>query len=180
MKFSASPLPGVFAVDLERIEDERGFFARSFCAAEFLQRGLAASLSQCSVSYNARRGTLRGLHYQAAPHDEEKLVRCTAGAVFDVVVDLRSASPTYRRWYGAELTAANRRAMYVPKGCAHGFITLTADTEVFYMISVAHAPGFARGLRWNDPAFAIDWPMPPAVISERDAGHPLIDASAGA
>lgn len=179
MKFTACALPGVFAIDIERIEDGRGFFARSFCAEEFLQRGLAASMNQCSVSFNARCATLRGLHYQAAPHDEEKLVRCTAGAVFDVVVDLRRDSPAYRRWHGEELTAANRRALYVPKGCAHGFVTLTDDTELLYMISVSHAPGFARGLRWNDPAFAIHWPIPPAVISDRDAGHPLFDASAG-
>lgn len=172
MKFSASPLAGVLAVDMERIEDERGFFARTFCSDEFAERGLAASMRQCSVSFNARRGTLRGLHYQAAPHAEEKLVRCTAGAVFDVVVDLRADSPTYRRWHGAELSAANHRALYVPAGCAHGFVTLADDTEVFYMISVPYAPGSARGVRWNDPAFAIQWPVQPLVISDRDAGYP--------
>jgi dTDP-4-dehydrorhamnose 3,5-epimerase len=171
VNFSATPLAGVMAIDMERIEDERGFFARTFCSDEFAARGLAASMSQCSVSFNALRGTLRGLHYQAAPHDEAKLVRCTAGAVFDVVVDLRGDSPTFRQWHGVELTAANHRALYIPTGCAHGFITLADHTEVFYMISVPYAPGAARGVRWNDPAFAIDWPLQPLVISDRDAGY---------
>ena len=177
MKFSACPLPGVRAIDMDRIEDERGFFARSFCTDEFTRQGLAAPISQCSVSFNTRRGTLRGLHYQARPHDEEKLVRCTAGGIFDVVVDIRRDSPTFCRWHGEELTAGNRRALYIPKGCAHGFITLAEDTEVLYMISVTYAPGFARGLRWNDPAFGIRWPAQPAVISARDAGYPPFDAS---
>jgi dTDP-4-dehydrorhamnose 3,5-epimerase len=137
-------------------------------------------MSQCSVSFNAKRGTLRGLHFQASPHDEEKLVRCTGGAMFDVIVDLRTDSPTHRGWFGVELTAANRRALYVPKGFAHGFISLADDTEVYYMISVPYAAGFARGLRWNDPALGIRWPMEPVVISERDADYALLDAPAGA
>jgi len=178
MKFTASPMAGLWVIDMERVEDERGFFARSFCTAEFAQRGLAASMKQCSVSFNAHRGTLRGLHFQAAPHDEEKLVRCTAGAVFDVAVDLRAGSPTYRQWYGTELTAANHRALYVPKGFAHGFVTMTDDSEVFYMMSEPYAPGFARGFRWNDPAFAIGWPMEPVVISARDAGYAWFDPTA--
>ena len=162
---------------MERIEDERGFFARSFCAEEFAAHGLAANMPQCSVSFNSRRGTLRGLHYQADPHAEEKLVRCTAGAVFDVIVDLRAGSPTRGRWFGVELTADNRRSLFVPKGFAHGFITLADCSEVLYMISVPHAPGSARGVRWNDPAIAIDWPLQPEHMSDRDAAYPLLDAS---
>ena len=175
MIFTQSPLSGAYVVDMQPLPDERGFFARSYCADEFAAHGLGPELRQCSVSYNARKGTLRGMHYQSAPHEEHKLVRCTAGEIFDVIVDIRPASPTYRRWFGAELTAANRRSLFIPPGFAHGFMSLTDDSEVYYMISVAHAPKFSRGLRWNDPAFAIDWPLPPAVISERDAGYPLLD-----
>jgi dTDP-4-dehydrorhamnose 3,5-epimerase len=180
MNIAESPLPGTFVVDIEPASDERGFFARVFCAQEFAARGLVSTMSQCSVSFNAHRGTLRGLHFQAAPHDEEKLVRCTAGAIFDVVVDIRPESPTYRRWFGAELTAENHRAMYIAKGFAHGFISLRDDTEVFYMISEPYAPGFGRGLRWNDPAFGIIWPLEPTVISTRDAAYPLLDAATAA
>ncbi len=180
MKFTPSPLAGIHTVDLDRIEDERGFFARSVCTREFALHGLEAPMSQCSVSFNARRGTLRGLHFQAAPHDEEKLVRCTAGAIFDVAVDLRSGSATRLQWFGTELSAGNHRALYIPKGFAHGFVTLADATEVLYMISVPHAPGFGRGVRWNDPAFAIHWPLEPVVISARDAGYPSFDAATGA
>ena len=179
MIFTELPLPGAFAVDLQELRDERGFFARSYCAAEFAAKGLGPELRQCSVSYNARRGTLRGLHYQDAPHEEHKLVRCTAGAIYDVIVDIRQSSPTYRRWYGAELTMANRRSLFIPPGFAHGFVSLTDGAEVYYMISVAHAPEFSRGLRWNDPAFAIEWPLAPTVISARDAAYPLMDALGG-
>jgi dTDP-4-dehydrorhamnose 3,5-epimerase len=179
MIFTELPLPGAFAVDLQELRDERGFFARSYCAAEFAGKGLGPELRQCSVSYNARRGTLRGLHYQDAPHEEHKLVRCTAGAIFDVIVDIRQSSPTYRRWYGAELTMANRRSLFIPPGFAHGFVSLTDGAEVYYMISAAHAPEFSRGLRWNDPAFAIEWPLAPTVISARDAAYPLMDALDG-
>jgi dTDP-4-dehydrorhamnose 3,5-epimerase len=132
-------------------------------------------MPQSSVSFNARARTLRGLHWQAAPHEEEKLVRCTAGAIFDVIVDLRTESETYRRWFAAELSAANRRALYVPKGFAHGFLTLTDASEVLYMISVAYAPGYGRGLRWDDPSIGIAWPHAPAVISERDAALPRLE-----
>jgi dTDP-4-dehydrorhamnose 3,5-epimerase len=176
MIFTESPLPGAYVVDLQRLSDERGFFARSYCAEEFAARGLGPELRQCSVSYNARKGTLRGMHYQCAPHEEHKLVRCTAGAIFDVIVDIRASSPTYRRWFGAELTADNRRSLFIPPGFAHGFVSLTDGTEVYYMISVAHAPQFGRGLRWNDLAFAIEWPLAPVVISARDAAYPLLDA----
>ena len=135
-------------------------------------------LHQCSVSYNTRKGTLRGMHYQSAPHEEHKLVRCTAGAIFDVIVDVRPGSLSYRRWFATELTAQNRRSLFVPPGFAHGFITLSDDAEVYYMISVPHAPQHARGFRWNDPAFAIEWPLVPSVISARDAGYPLLDMPA--
>jgi dTDP-4-dehydrorhamnose 3,5-epimerase len=175
MNFSDCGLSGVYLIDLVPETDERGFFARSFCAEAFAARGLAAHMPQSSVSFNARARTLRGLHWQAAPHEEEKLVRCTAGAIFDVIVDLRTESETYRRWFAAELSAANRRALYVPKGFAHGFLTLTDASEVLYMISVAYAPGYGRGLRWDDPSIGIAWPHAPAVISERDAALPRLE-----
>jgi dTDP-4-dehydrorhamnose 3,5-epimerase len=178
MIFTESPLPGAYVIDLERLVDERGFFARSYCAEEFAARGLGPELRQCSVSYNARAGTLRGMHYQSTPHEEHKLVRCTAGAVFDVIVDIRPSSPTHGRWFGAELSAANRRSLFIPPGFAHGFVSLADHAEVYYMISVAHAPQSGRGFRWNDPAFAIEWPTEPVVISARDASFPLI-ASGG-
>jgi dTDP-4-dehydrorhamnose 3,5-epimerase len=179
MIFTESPLRGAYVVELERLTDERGFFARSYCAEEFAARGLGLELRQCSVSYNARKGTLRGMHYQGAPHEEHKLVRCTAGAIFDVIIDVRESSPTYRHWFGTELTAANRRSLFIPPGFAHGFLSLTDHAEVYYMISVAHAPEFSRGLRWNDPVFGIDWPLAPTVISARDAAYPLLDVSGG-
>ena len=178
MIFTESPLPGAFLIDLAPFTDDRGFFARAFCAEEFTAKGLNAELSQCSVSYNIRKGTLRGLHYQRPPHEEHKLVRCTAGAIFDVIVDIRPKSSHYRRWFGTQLTAQNRRSLFIPPGFAHGFITLSDAAEVFYMISVPHAPESAQGFRWSDPAFAIQWPMAPAVISPRDAAYPLLDVSA--
>jgi dTDP-4-dehydrorhamnose 3,5-epimerase len=170
-------LDGAFQIDIERHSDERGFFARTYCANEFAAQGLGPILRQCSVSYNARQGTLRGLHYQAAPDEEHKLVRCSAGAIFDVIVDVRADSPTYRQWFGTQLTADNRRSLFIPPGFAHGFVSLTDHTEVYYMMSVAHAPQSARGLRWDDPALAIEWPCAPAVISTRDAGYPLLGAA---
>jgi dTDP-4-dehydrorhamnose 3,5-epimerase len=173
MIFTESPLTGAYTIDMERAEDDRGFFARSCCAMEFAAQGLVAPTAQSSVSFNARTATLRGLHFQAAPHEEEKLVRCTAGAIFDVIVDIRAHSPTYRRWFGTELTADNHRSLYIPKGFAHGFVTLADNTEVLYMISVPHAANLARGYRWNDPAFGIAWPVAPAVMSTRDAGYAL-------
>jgi dTDP-4-dehydrorhamnose 3,5-epimerase len=171
--FAETELCGAYAIDLHPTEDERGFFARSFCAEEFAAHGLPGRMPQSSVSYNRCRGTLRGLHFQAAPHAEEKLVRCTAGAIFDVIVDLRESSPTRHRWVGFELSAENRRALFVPKDFAHGFLTLADDSEVLYMISVPYAPGFERGVRWNDPAFGIDWPLEPVHIAARDAAYPL-------
>jgi dTDP-4-dehydrorhamnose 3,5-epimerase len=180
MIFTELSLAGAYTIELTRSGDERGFFARTFCAAEFAARGLPIAMPQCSVSFNLRKGTLRGLHFQADPHGEEKLVRCTAGAIFDVIVDLRADSPTRRRWFGTELTAENRRSVFVPKGLAHGFITLRDDTEVFYMISVPHAPMSERGVRWDDPAVAIRWPIAPVLISARDTAYPLLDASSAA
>ena len=175
MRFTESALAGAFIVDIDRVEDQRGFFARSFCAEEFAAHGLAANMPQSSVSFNPHRATLRGLHYQADPHAEDKLVRCTSGAIFDVIVDLRPGSGTYRRWLGIELTADDRRALYVPTGFAHGFITLAGGSEVLYMMSVPFVPGFGRGIRWSDPALAIDWPLEPQHISPRDAAYPLLD-----
>ena len=178
MIFTESPLPGAFLIDLAPIADERGFFARAYCDEEFAAKGLSTGLRQCSVSYNTRKGTLRGLHYQGLPHEEHKLVRCTSGAIFDVIADIRPQSSHYRRWFGTQLTAQNRRSLFIPPGFAHGFITLSDDAEVYYMISVPHAPESAQGFRWNDPAFAIQWPLAPSVISPRDAAYPLLDASA--
>jgi dTDP-4-dehydrorhamnose 3,5-epimerase len=175
--FTESTLAGAYTIEMTRLEDERGFFARSYCARDFAARGLPAVMPECSISFNPRRGTLRGMHFQAAPHTEDKLVRCTAGAIFDVIVDLRADSPTRHRWFGTELTAANRRSLFIPQGFAHGFLTLRDDTEVLYMISVPYAPGFDRGVRWDDPAFAIRWPFEPLVISSRDAAYALQGAS---
>jgi dTDP-4-dehydrorhamnose 3,5-epimerase len=174
MLFTESPLPGAFLVDLELLTDDRGFFARAYCLDEFAAQGLNTPLRQCSVSYNSRKGTLRGLHYQAAPHEEHKLVRCTSGAIFDVIVDIRPHSSHYRRWFGTELSSQNRRALFIPSGFAHGFLTLSDDAEVYYMISVPHAPEHAQGFRWSDPAFGIQWPLTPSVISARDAAYPLL------
>ncbi len=178
MKFTESPLPGVFVVDMAPLQDERGFFARAYCREEFAAQGLGIEMRQCSVSYNLKKGTLRGLHYQRAPHEEHKLVRCTAGAIFDVVVDIRPQSASYRRWFGETLTAQNHRSVFIPPGFAHGFVTLCDETEVYYMISVSHAPEYSRGYRWNDPAFSIEWPEVPSIISPRDAHFPLLGASA--
>lgn len=172
MIFHETPIPGAWRVEPERIEDERGFFARVFDEDEFARRGMRTAFPQCSVSFNARAGTLRGLHYQAAPHAEAKLVRCTAGAVWDVLVDLRPESPAFRRWYAAELSAGNRRLLYVPEGVAHGFQTLVDGSEVFYQISETYHPALARGHRWDDPAFGIEWPAASVrTISERDRGY---------
>lgn len=174
MIFTETPLPGAYLVTPERLEDERGFFARTFCAETFRARGLVSTFVQCSISFNRRRGTLRGMHYQAAPHAETKLVRCTMGAIHDVILDLRPDSPTCRQWFAAELTAENRAMLYIPEGLAHGFQTLADNTEVCYQISAAHRPGSARGVRWDDPAFAIRWPLPDPVLSASDASRPQV------
>jgi dTDP-4-dehydrorhamnose 3,5-epimerase len=177
MIFTETNVSGVWMIDLDRRSDERGFFARTWDSTELAARGLNARLAQCSISYNARRGTLRGMHFQAAPHEEAKLVRCTAGAIFDVALDLRPASATFKEWFGAELSAENRRALYVPEGCAHGFLTLTDDSEVLYQISEFYAPAAARGVRWDDPAFGIEWPDEVVVITERDRAYPDFEAA---
>lgn len=174
MKFTRTELDGVWIVDLEARSDERGFFARTYCAEEFAAHGLHTAWPQCNLSRNTHRGTLRGLHYQAEPHPEIKLVRCTAGAIFDVVVDIRPDSPTFGRWLGLELTAATGRALYIPAGFAHGFQALTDNADVSYLMGAPYLPQLARGLRWNDPALAIDWPLPPQAISPADQSHPLL------
>jgi dTDP-4-dehydrorhamnose 3,5-epimerase len=172
MRFSETALAGVFQIELERHPDERGFFARTWCEKEFAGKGLNPRLVQCSISFNARKGTLRGVHYQAKPYPECKLVRCTRGSLYDVALDLRLNSPTYLRWIGAELTAENHRALYIPEGCAHGFLTLEDNTEALYQMSEFYYAEAARGVRWNDPAFSIEWPFEPQVISERDSAYP--------
>ncbi len=175
MLFRETKLAGVFIIEPEPATDERGAFARTFCAREFADHGLNPSIAQCSASFNAKKGTLRGLHYQAPPHAEDKLVRVTAGAIFDVAVDLRGGSPTYGQWISAELSAENRRMLYIPKGCAHGFQTLRDATEVFYQIADYYEPASGRGLKWDDAELAITWPDAAApIMSERDKGFPSL------
>ena len=171
MRFIPTHLAGAYLIEPEPVSDERGFFARTWCRNEFAEMGLTPNLVQCNISYNKARGTLRGMHYQKAPHAEAKLVRCTQGAVYDVIVDLRSDSNTFKQWLGVELTAENRNALYVPKGFAHGFISLKDDTEVLYQMSEFFHAEFAAGLRWDDPAFSIRWPIDVKVISERDLAY---------
>jgi len=175
MIFTATALEGAWLVDVERREDERGFFARTWDRREFEARGLNPALAQCSLSFNPLEGTLRGMHFQIEPHEEAKLVRCARGSIFDVIVDLRPASPTFKKHLGVELTADNRRMLYVPEGFAHGFLTLEDETEVFYQISEFYAPECQRGLRWNDPALEIVWPAAPRLVSERDRSYPDFD-----
>lgn len=172
MKFIEQALSGVFVIEVERQEDSRGWFARSWSEEECASRGLAAHFSQCSISYNKKRGTVRGMHYQAIPHEEAKLVSCIRGSIIDVVVDLRPESETYLKHITVELSAQNHRMVYIPAGCAHGFQSQEDETEVYYQISTPYAPDFARGIRWNDPLFAITWPLPVSVISDRDREYP--------
>ena len=172
MKFTPAPLPGVWLIEPEPVADERGFFARTFCRDEFAARGLNPELAQCNVSFNAKKGTVRGMHWQEAPHGEDKLVRCTMGKIFDVALDLRRDSPTFKQWFAVELSARNRKMLYIPAGCAHGLQTLEDECEVFYQMSAAfHAPS-SRGARFDDPAFGIRWPLPVSVISEKDKSLP--------
>jgi len=177
MTFTELRLPGAYLIEPEPIGDERGFFARMLCTKEFAAHGLNGNVVQANLSYSAERGTLRGLHYQAAPHAEEKMVRCVRGSVYDVMVDLRPDSPTYREWEGVELTADNRRMAYVPKGVAHGFLTLVDDCEVFYPVTAAYAPSAEGGLRYDDPVIGIEWPGEVRVVSEKDRGWPLLSSS---
>ncbi len=172
MIFSPTAVAGAWLVDPERREDSRGFFARTWCAREFAEHGLDARAVQCSISRNARRGTLRGLHWQAPPHAESKLVRCSRGAIWDVALDLRPASATYLKHVGVELTADSGRAIYIPEGCAHGFVTLADDCEVFYQMTEFYEPSAGRGVRWNDPAFGIRWPVADPILHPRDAAWP--------
>ncbi len=172
MRFSPTPLAGAFLIELEPVRDERGFFARSWCREEFSAHGLNPRLTQCNISFNIERGTLRGMHYQAAPHWEAKLVRCTRGAVYDVIIDLREDSPTFKKWFAVELTARNRKMLYVPEGFAHGYQTLVDNCEVFYQVSEAYRPELARGVRWDDPAFGIFWPIANPSLSAKDRDCP--------
>ncbi len=176
MKFEETELPGAYVIELEPVRDERGFFARAWCAREFEAAGLTTVHAQTNFSYNGRAGTLRGLHYQLAPHQEVKLVRCIRGSIYDVIVDLREGSPGYRKWIGVELSACNRRMLYVPAGFAHGFVTLEDDTEVLYQVNEFYTPGAERGLRYDDPAIGIRWPRAVSIISEKDAGWPAFSA----
>jgi dTDP-4-dehydrorhamnose 3,5-epimerase len=172
MRFLSTSLPGVTLLEPERHRDERGYFARTWCERELSENGLETRLAQCSVSFNQRRGTLRGLHYQAPPHAEVKLVRCIRGALLDVALDLRPDSAAFARYLGVELSAENGRALYIPAGFAHGFYTLADETEVEYFISTPYEPRAARGIRWDDPLFSVSWPGPVAVIAPRDRDYP--------
>jgi len=171
MILTETKLKGAYIIDVKRLEDERGFFGRSFCQKEFEAHGLSAHVRQANVSYNKKKGTLRGMHMQLAPHEESKLVRCTRGAIYDVIIDMRPDSATYKQWIGVELTADNYRMLFVPEGFAHGFITLADNTDVTYQVTAFYTPGAERGIRWNDPAFNIEWPIAPVVISEKDQAH---------
>jgi dTDP-4-dehydrorhamnose 3,5-epimerase len=172
LNFLETKLAGAFIIDVQRLEDERGFFARSWCHREAARYGLSRSWVQCNISFNKKKGTLRGMHYQLTPCAEAKLVRCTTGAIYDAIIDLRPESSTFKRWTAVELTADNRRMLYIPEGFAHGFLTLTDSAEVFYQMSEFYAPAHARGLRWDDPVFAIEWPLTPEVISDQDRNYP--------
>jgi dTDP-4-dehydrorhamnose 3,5-epimerase len=178
MIFAATRLEGAWLIDIEPMEDERGFFARTWCRQELATQGLDTEIAQESLSYNRHRGTLRGLHFQRSPDEETKIVRCTRGGIFDVIVDLRPRSPTYLQWQGFELTVENRKALYVPKGFAHGFQTLTDDAEIAYQISAFYTPDSAGGYRYDDPAFGIAWPLLVTAISERDLEWPPFKSDA--
>lgn len=175
MIFTETKLKGAFIIEPERIEDERGFFARSWCQKEFAERGLNSNLVQCNISYNCKKGTLRGMHYQTKPHEEAKLVRCTMGAIYDVILDLRENSPTFKQWAAVELMAENRKMLYVPEGIAHGFQTLVDATEVFYQMSEFYCSESARGVRWDDLSFGFEWPIEDIeylIISDKDRSYP--------
>jgi dTDP-4-dehydrorhamnose 3,5-epimerase len=177
MLFTETKLKGAFIIDLDHREDNRGFFARTFCANEFEQHGLKPSVAQCNLSFNHKKGTLRGMHYQTPPAAETKLIRCTQGAIYDVIVDMRPDSPTYLSHIGVELTAENRRALYVPEMFAHGYQALTDGAEVVYQVGEFYTPGYERGLRYNDPILGIEWPTEVTVISEKDAAWALLETT---
>ena len=173
MILKETKLSDAFVLEIERSEDERGFFALSWSRDEFARRGLESQFAECNISFNHKKGTLRGMHYQEAPHGQAKIVRCTMGAIYDVIIDLRNGSPTFKQWVGVELSARNRQMLYVPKDFAHGFQTLEDATEIFYQMSSPYVPDSGRGVRWNDPAFGINWPAPEAkIINERDQAYP--------
>ena len=176
MTFTETPLEGAWIIDIARIEDERGFFARTFSPDEFAARGLDSTLAQCNVAWNHRRGTIRGMHFQRAPMQEVKIVRCTRGAILDTIIDLRPGSPTFCQWISVELTEDNRRMLYIPFGCAHGYQTLVDGVETYYHVSAPYSPEHASGVRWNDPRFGLRWPLEPTVISARDRDWPDFDA----
>lgn len=171
MIFTETPMKGAYIIDLEKIEDDRGYFARAFCVEQFKAHDLDANIVQANSSLCHFKATLRGMHYQLQPHWETKIVRCVRGMIFDVIVDLRSDSSTFKQWFGSELSAQNGRMMYCPKGFAHGFISLTDVAEAFYLVTEPYCPQFERGLRWNDPAIGIQWPIEPNIITEKDANH---------
>lgn len=174
MKFTETKLKGAYIIEPELITDERGFFARSWCQKEFTERGLNPNLVQCNISFNLKKGTLRGMHYQAKPYEEAKLVRCTMGAIYDVIIDIRSDSPTFKQWVAVELTAENHKMLYIPEGMAHGFQTLVEKTEVFYQMSEFYYPDSAQGIRWDDPVFGIEWKKQQnLIISDKDLRYPL-------
>ena len=177
MIFAETCLQGAFVIDIERLEDERGFFARSWCEREFKEHGIDTQFVQCNISFNAKKGTLRGMHYQASPYEEAKLVRCTMGAIFDVIIDLRPDSRTYMNWASLQLTSENRRMIFIPKGFAHGFLTLTDNCEVFYQMTEFYTAGYSRGIKWNDPAFGIAWPGEVKMISSQDKSYPDFTSS---
>lgn len=172
MQFTEIKLKGAFVLDLELREDPRGFFARTFCQKEFTSHGLKPDVAQCNCSFNHKKGTMRGMHYQLPPAAETKLVRCTRGAIFDAIIDLRADSPTYMQWFGVELTEHNRRQLLVPEMFGHGYLTLTDNAEVTYQVGEFYTPGYERGIRYDDPAFGIQWPVPIEVISDKDAAWP--------
>lgn len=176
MLFHTTTLPGVVRIELELREDERGFLARTFCEREFQEKGLNTKWPQCNLTLTRKRGMIRGMHFQADPRPEIKLIRCAAGAIYDVLVDVRRSSPTYGKWEGFELTGENHRTLYVPAGIAHGFQCLRANSEVFYQMSEFYVPELARGLRWNDPSVGISWPLPEPLLSERDRNLPLFSS----
>jgi dTDP-4-dehydrorhamnose 3,5-epimerase len=177
VRFIETRIPGAWRIELERRQDDRGFFARSFCEREFADRGLAIRYPQCNISYNKARGTLRGMHFQRPPEPEIKVVRCLRGSVYDVILDLRPDSSSYLRWEAFELTEDNRNALYIPEGCAHGFQTLTDDAELFYQMGAFYAPDCNDGVRWDDPAFGIAWPLADPILSDKDRSYPDFQVS---
>jgi dTDP-4-dehydrorhamnose 3,5-epimerase len=172
MIFTETNLKDAYVIDIHKFEDERGFFARSWCRREFEEHGLNPQLAQCNISFNSRKGTMRGMHYQANPYEEAKLIRCTMGSIYDIIVDIRPDSPSFKQHMEIILSPSNHKMLYVPEGFAHGFLTLEDNTEVFYQMSEFFAPDYARGFRWNDPAFGIELPSDVKIISERDMGYP--------